>query len=1688
MRMKKLLTFLTLLTLSIGVTWAAEVTDTWTASSGAIAASTSGTISTTGGKTWNFTRNTVVYTGWTSNCIQLGSKSGAETVTFSSSAYGTSTIKSVSVECASYQGAHKVSISVGGNTYLASTATSSWTTVETKTGTGTSSGQIVISFTNGSRALYIKSISVTYEENGTTPEPTTYELTLPTGLTGGTVTATGYSDLTAIPSGTSMTVTATPSTGYALDWMKANGTEVQNPYTFAIAENTTITASFVQEQASTTQWVLTSPSNLTTGDVVLIVDKYSSRAMSNDKGTSNPPSATSVVLNTEKTLVTSGANDNLQWLVTKNSAELILGIPPAGTTHLYCTNTNNGVRVGSGDNDRFNITNDYLYNIGTGRYLGVYNNQDWRCYTSTGGNIANTQVAFYKKVEAGAHSISVGTITGEGTITSSSGSANTGDQITVTATPATGYELTALAYNGTAIDITSTPYTFTMPDADVTLTATFSAINYNIYRTITAQNPNDQGGWIGNWNENCNLPDGAQGTDYTVTSTYGKEVQFKAGNNEGYKILAENVSAKDANNNNVPLTVVSSDNSGIVFKFNMPASNVTISAYFTFYQPDLYLMGTANDQNWQQTYKMTYSNDQYTIRAYFAGQSASDPYGYFQFEGDGTRYASGAEGEYWPISENGTGESHFGDQVPLYANSSKNFRVPAGIYDIVINKDRNKVTVNPVAVNISFLPTTGSTVDQGTNVTTTSNLYNLLHTINSEVSESSVSNQVSLDGNNFNNSVALTTIGSQTVTGKASYKQIAITGSAAYTVVAANTNTQYQLITSTNDLIAGKKYIIVSTGSYTASGTTYNFTKAAGALSGVLLSDVDVTIDENDIIDLASTSGVTEFKLGGTTDAWTFAFSDGTLLTSTTSKQMSATADGTPAIISFDGDEATIDMGTVGNLQYNPNSGNGRFTTYTSVQKPVMLFKQVEGTVTQKSAAPVITPESGNIVGFSQEVEITQSNGGNIYYTIDGTTPDENSTPYNGKFWAEGENLGDEVTITAVAKEEGKELSNPVSVTYKFIAPATPTFSPQGGTYTSYQYVELASATEGADVYYTTDGSNPSVNNGTKYTEPIAVTENVTIKAITVYHDAHVNKDATSGSRQAKYTIVTDGIVEVENIAEFNAIQPDENDEYPEVRFKNPVTVLYDYSQRSYSSQLQETTYQEYIWVKDESGFTQIFLRPSLNSNNDEDHQIAFYENGDVIPGGFVVRKQYYETGEYYQAYSDKAGTDPTLPGSNVTAGFAEATQKALADPEPMTAAQLADLTPSDENIANYNNRYIRISKIKVTSISTDGKNFDFEDENGYGSNIAGYNKYSDATSYMKGGETLVTETINFPQTASNTTYYDVTAILCTWKNGWEIMPISFTPWQANELTLRELCADGVENNEYTISNNLMCVFAKGNSIWVKDDDGQAIVKYAPNDEYPDNFAIEAEGNTRLDQQYYDQSNWCEIQLTSENAGDFVGKIIKGGSINGTFSNKTNPTMTGVTLTSGDIYSDGSYSPNYYMPANFFGNQSCQTSQHGQPGHGDFFFMTPKPQEYATIVWAIWDSDSQKMVITEDPNKNSHQFKGSFSINLNMNSGITDPEALHDGMDDGFAYNFNAIIRVNSSKAGSDFMVYPLDLSAATDPATAIESVEAGKGEVKSVKYVNVAGVASDAPFQGVNIVVTEYTDGTRTTSKMLRK
>ena len=598
----------------------------------------------------------------------------------------------------------------------------------------------------------------------------------------------------------------------------------------------------------------------------------------------------------------------------------------------------------------------------------------------------------------------------------------------------------------------------------------------------------------------------------------------------------------------------------------------------------------------------------------------------------------------------------------------------------------------------------------------------------------------------------------------------------------------------------------------------------------------------------------------------------------------------------------------------------------------------------------------------------------------------------------------------------------------------TPVITPGSMRMTEEFDATITCATEGATIYYTLDGTTPTTNSAV-YNGPIHIERpTVTLSAIAVL----------DGEQSTVATAVYSGVW-VYNLAEYNALAKGTEN----ILFKNPVIVQYHYISGSGKS---------YIYVKDDTGCA-YFHQPGGS--------IAQLENGDVIGAGFSGNK-----------VADEMVSDEESNFFMLTdlANFAANGDKGLADPEHETVAHIADATMG----VALNNHYITIKKVKLsalyqpTGITYGGeKYFDID-------NVAhiGYNKFN----------------IDYSVVDDVNAYYDITGIFTAYNNTLEFHPTEIVKWEESVVTLRELCDEGVTTegeNEYTISNNLMCVFAKDNSIWVKDDTGQSIWMTSPA-ESDANFEVYAEAaegidaNTRLNQAYYDQSNWCEIKLANGvDASQFEGKIIKGGSIHGEFTDKLNPTLENVTLTSAAISSEGDYALNYYMPANFLGPQKCYNPNHSTDYGQNYFFMTPKPQEYAQIVWAVWDASSTSMIMSTDDNRNGHRFAGEFEIDLSMNDGASSYSDIQNGA----TYNFTAILRKvsgsGSKAAGDSYKVYPLDLDG-QNPATAIESIVAGNGEVKSVKFYNVAGIESATPFQGINIVVTEYTDGTRTTTKML--
>jgi|GEM_PF-2432252 len=74
---------------------------------------------------------------------------------------------------------------------------------------------------------------------------------------------------------------------------------------------------------------------------------------------------------------------------------------------------------------------------------------------------------------------------------------------------------------------------------------------------------------------------------------------------------------------------------------------------------------------------------------------------------------------------------------------------------------------------------------------------------------------------------------------------------------------------------------------------------------------------------------------------------------------------------------------------------------------------------------------------------------------------------------------------------------------------AAPVFSLPGGTYSAPQTATISSATSGATIYYTTNGQTPK-SWSSKYTSPVTIGANQTLKAIAVKKDMAISSMTTS--------------------------------------------------------------------------------------------------------------------------------------------------------------------------------------------------------------------------------------------------------------------------------------------------------------------------------------------------------------------------------------------------------------------------------------------------------------------------------------------------------------------------------------------------------------------------------------------------
>jgi len=146
-------------------------------------------------------------------------------------------------------------------------------------------------------------------------------------------------------------------------------------------------------------------------------------------------------------------------------------------------------------------------------------------------------------------------------------------------------------------------------------------------------------------------------------------------------------------------------------------------------------------------------------------------------------------------------------------------------------------------------------------------------------------------------------------------------------------------------------------------------------------------------------------------------------------------------------------------------------------------------------AAPAFSPAEG-VFTAAQSVKLASSTAGaEIRYTTDSSVP----TPTSGTVYANPVAVSATTTIRAIAYKNGMNDSPVSSATFTITGTvADIQFAPAPGKFDADASVTLSTATDGAAIYFTTDGSEPTAKAGTLYAGPITISETATLKAVGV--------------------------------------------------------------------------------------------------------------------------------------------------------------------------------------------------------------------------------------------------------------------------------------------------------------------------------------------------------------------------------------------------------------------------------------------------------------------------------------------------------------------------------------------------------------------------------------------------------------
>lgn len=196
---------------------------------------------------------------------------------------------------------------------------------------------------------------------------------------------------------------------------------------------------------------------------------------------------------------------------------------------------------------------------------------------------------------------------------------------------------------------------------------------------------------------------------------------------------------------------------------------------------------------------------------------------------------------------------------------------------------------------------------------------------------------------------------------------------------------------------------------------------------------------------------------------------------------------GDPTATGILGNTVTITGGSGESIMVKAVAGyNGSFGTVTTFVYHIL----------EKPSEPVASPSGGELT--TAKYVILSSEEGEIYYTVDGSTPTTASTLYTEPFL-----INKTTTVKAITVLENGEISNVSTFNYVAAVKAlAPDFSVEDNAVIDPgTVIYLTTDTEDALIYYTLDGSEPSTDNleNLSVYDPengIQVSRSITIKAI----------------------------------------------------------------------------------------------------------------------------------------------------------------------------------------------------------------------------------------------------------------------------------------------------------------------------------------------------------------------------------------------------------------------------------------------------------------------------------------------------------------------------------------------------------------------------------------------------------------